>query len=141
MNIVKFDPFYGLERITRNFDTLFNIPESKFVHKSFLPKTDISEDDLGFHLEMDAPGLDKENITITMNDDNILNISAEQKSEERENNRTYHISERYISSFSRSFALPNNAKKESILAELKNGVLHISIEKEAEVKPKLIEIN
>ena len=90
-----------------------------------------------FHIEMDAPGVAKEDVELTF-DKGALQITLERKTPEGE--RTSWHNERGYGKISRSVALPETADPNTISAELTNGVLHVTITKLPEAQPKKIEV-
>jgi HSP20 family protein len=100
------------------------------------PAVNISEDDKSYTMELVAPGFSKEEIRINVDDD-MLTISAEKKTESKQDGdgRQYSRREYSYSSFSRSFTLPQNAKDDAIKANYQDGVLTVVIPKsDREVK-------
>ena len=107
------------------------------INKS-LPSVNISEDDKSFNVEVIAPGFKKEDFKINIEDD-ILTISAETNTENKEENKDKQYSRREYShsSFTRSFRLPENAKDDSVSASYTDGILKLDIPKtETPVKIK-----
>lgn len=107
--------------------------------ESFAPSLNISENEKKFVIEVEVPGVDKENIQVNM-ENNELTISGERKFEEKEENKQYHRVETRYGSFSRSLTLPDNADSESVQATYENGILTISIDKSEKSLKKQIEI-
>lgn len=106
---------------------------------SFTPSIDISENDNEFVIEVEVPGVDKENIQINM-ENNLLTISGERKFEEKKETKQYHRLETHYGRFSRSLSLPDNADSESVKASYENGILTITIDKSEKSLKKQIEI-
>ena len=98
-------------------------------------KVDISEDESGFHIDAELPGIARENIALNIEED-VLTIKAERKLETEAGNKNYHRVERSARSFSRSFNLGEVIDQEGINAEFKNGVLHVTLPKAVPVKKK-----
>jgi HSP20 family protein len=98
-------------------------------------KVDISEDESGFHLDAELPGIEKENIALNIEND-VLTIKAERKLETEESKKNYHRIERRSGSFSRSFNLGEMVSQEEIGADFKNGILHVTLPKAAPIKKK-----
>lgn len=100
---------------------------------------DIYEKDNKYHLEMDLPGIDKEDIKIHCDNGN-LTITAEKENETKEEDKKYIRRERSYGKYSRSFYL-GDIDDNNVQAEFKNGILKITVPKveEKETK-KLIEI-
>lgn len=98
-------------------------------------KVDISEDEAGFHLDAELPGIARENISLNVEDD-VLTIKAERKAEAEENTKNYHRVERSTGSFSRSFNVGEMIDQEGINATFNDGLLHVTLPKSAPVKKK-----
>ncbi|MDZ7718185.1 MAG: Hsp20/alpha crystallin family protein [Balneolaceae bacterium] len=93
----------------------------------FKPDCDIVESENLYSLYMDLPGMKKKEISITLKD-RILTVSGERELF-LEDDEILKRSERTQGSFSRSFALPENADVSSVTATFKDGVLHVKISK------------
>ena len=106
----------------------------------FIP-ANIRETAEGYHLELIAPGFDKQDFKVNI-DKNILTISAEKKSEEKKEEDKIIRREYSFRSFSRSFTLNDTIDAAKIGAKYDNGVLAVQLPKKEEVKvmPKEITI-
>ena len=142
MALVRFDPFRGFENLSKkmsdfigDFDKGVNIEFGGFA-----PRVDISEDEKYLYVHAELPGINKENVKITVNDDNVLIIKGEKKREEVVEDKTFIRVERNYGSFSRSFMLPDNVKTDSISAKYENGILSLTLEKIEPVKPKEVNV-
>ena len=144
MSIVRFDPFRGLEPITRRMNRFLDeFNESKELsldRGNFVPRVDIKEDEKTLKVSAEIPGMKKEDIKVTVNDENILTIKGEKKSEEKKEDESAYRVERRYGSFTRSFMLPENVDSESINAKVDDGVLNITLDKKEPEKPKEREI-
>lgn len=101
-----------------------------------LPSVNISENNEGFMVEMAAPGLNKKDFKIELNN-HVLTISSERKKEKSsKENAKLNRKEFSYESFFRSFSLPNSIDNSKINAEYTNGILKINIPKKEEAKPK-----
>ncbi len=105
----------------------------------YLPALDIYEDEDKIVIEADIPGVKKEDIKISV-EDNILTIKAEKKKEEKAEEKDIVYEEIAYGLYAREIDLPHTVDTEKIEAEYKDGVLKISLPKKEEVKPKQIEI-
>ncbi len=147
MALIKYDPMRGFEGLAKRMNTFmdsFNDP--LFSGSSgFNPVVDISEDEKNIYIHAELPGMKKEDVKISLNDDKVLTIKGskkrEEKTEDEKEGRSYMRIERGFGEFQRSFVLPENIKEESIKANYKDGVLDLTIEKTEPVKPKEIEIS
>ncbi len=106
------------------------------------PKVNILETDNEFSIEVAAPGFDKKDFNVVIEND-ILTIEASK--DQSKEDKQYSLYEFTYDSFKRSFSLPENKVKEStVSARYENGILYISLPKkeEAKAQPKrLIDIH
>ncbi|MBI1221998.1 MAG: Hsp20 family protein [Bacteroidetes bacterium] len=105
----------------------------------FSPKTDISEDEKGFHIELSLPGMKKEDVSLEVKKD-MLTIEGERKFESEEKDKTYHRVESSYGSFKRSFTLPDYTNSDAIEATFENGILKVFVPKAEKIAAKSIEI-
>jgi len=147
MAIMRFDPFRSAGNISRVFGDFFGDLEKgvNIEYGGFAPRVDISEDEKNVFIHVELPGIRKEDVKVTMNDDNILTIKGEKKQEDtvedKSGDRSYIRVERSFGTFTRSFVLPENIKSDSIQAKFENGVLNLALDKIEPKKPKEIEIS
>lgn len=106
---------------------------------SFTPGLNVYETDDAFELTLELPGMGKEDIDISM-ENNMLTISGERKATREEDGRTYHRVESRFGTFSRSLPLPNNVNEEEIEATYENGVLTVNIPKTEKTTGKKIKV-
>lgn len=99
----------------------------------------IWEDENAYHVELDVPGIQRENVDVTL-DKGVLTITVERKHDESDTTRKGWRDERYYGKVTRSFTLPETIDAESIAAEMNNGVLHVSVAKSPAAQPRKIEI-
>ncbi len=93
-----------------------------------LPAVNIAESDKDFMIDLAAPGFKKEDFKIKV-DEGVITISAESKSENKEEKKEYTRQEYNYSSFTRSFRLPENVKEDNIQAKYEDGMLKLSLPK------------
>lgn len=105
----------------------------------FAPSIDISETDKQYLIDVEVPGINKEDIDLNI-ENNTLTVSGERKFKKEEDNKQYHRVESHYGSFSRSFTLPENVKNDSISASYNNGILHITVDKSEQQMKKQIKI-
>ncbi len=118
------------------FDRFF---EGYEVDKSWLPDLDVSETDKEFIVRAEVPGIEKDNIDITLTD-GLLTIKGEKKHEKEEKEENYHCVERRYGSFARTLRLPSDVEHDKIDASYKDGVLKLVIPKPEKAEAKKIEI-
>jgi len=137
MSLIKFSNAYpGL--FDRFFDNeLFDWSNRNFsTTNTTLPSVNIKESEEGFEVELAAPGLDKKDFKIELNN-NLLTISSEKKVEnEVKESEQFTRREFSYQSFNRSFTLPNCADAGKVAAKYDNGILRVLIPKKEEAKPK-----
>jgi HSP20 family protein len=103
------------------------------------PSVDISEDDTGFTILADIPGVDPENIDISM-EKGVLTIKGERQSETTQETENYRRVERVSGQFYRRFTLPDSANADKIEAKSEHGVLTITIPKQEVAVSRKIEV-
>jgi HSP20 family protein len=119
-------------------DSFFGWRDREITSRQW-PRVDIVEEDNAFTLRADVPGVDKNNIKVSV-ENGLLTISGEKK-EERENKKgNYAYFERSYGSFSRSFNLPDHVDEKNIAAKYHDGVLELTLKKTEEAKAKAIEV-
>ncbi len=122
---------------------LLNMPV--YTHTVFVPKVDVKEDGEAYTMEMDLPGRSEKDVDIEL-DNNTLTISSKQEEKnemeetEKEENGRWLIRERRVSSFKRSFTLPEDVNLEALNASFKNGILTVKLPRRALSQPKKIAI-
>jgi len=101
-----------------------------------MPAVNVVETNDNYRIEVAAPGLDKKDFKIDL-DNNVLTISSEKEEQnESKEEGKYMRREFSYSSFKRSFSLPASANVEHIKANHKDGILNITIPKKEEAKQK-----
>ncbi|MCX7736587.1 MAG: Hsp20/alpha crystallin family protein [Candidatus Kapabacteria bacterium] len=142
MTIMRYDPFRSFERMARRMNELFKTitPDINFEGSTFKPRVDIFEDDKNVYVQAELSGIKKDDVKVTVNDDNVLTISGEKKFEKKSESETTLRTERAFGKFMRSFILPDNLDKNAITANYENGVLNLAIPKIEPPAPKEIEI-
>ncbi len=103
-------------------------PREKEVH-NFHPDADVTESESLYRIEMDLPGMGKDQIRLSMQN-RVITIQGERKIELRDGEKLTR-SERKQGGFSRAFALPETADPRTIKAKHAHGVLNITVEKQA----------
>ena len=126
----------GLSGVNTLFDDLFNAPFRSIKPLNKIV-TDVRETDKEYCLEMELPGIEKENIDINLKEGTLtISVNKEHNVDEKDEKTGYIRRERRFGSFSRSFYVGNDVKEDEILASLKNGVLNVTIPKQEPEKPK-----
>ncbi len=103
--------------------------------RTTVPAVNIVETDNSYEISFAAPGLQKNDFSINLEND-VLTVKSEKEANQNESNTNYTRKEFSFSSFQRSFTLPETADGENIKAEYLNGILNIEIPKREEAKAK-----
>lgn len=136
MTLVKFNTkrdrslLPGFEDV---FDSFF---KDSFINDKMIsrvPAVNISESDGKYHIELAAPGLQKEDFKLSL-DQNLLTIAVEKSVEKNDDGKNYNKKEFSYTSFVRSFTLPDTADDSQIEASYENGLLQIDIAKKPEAQ-------
>ncbi|MEQ8363012.1 MAG: Hsp20/alpha crystallin family protein [Cyclobacteriaceae bacterium] len=130
MSIIRYNPndftpasFSGL------IDKFFNDSMQRSGQSTFVPKVDVIETEKAFELQVEVPGMNKEDFNIEIKD-NYLTISGERKFSTEKNEKDFHSIETRYGSFSRSFTLPESVSSDKINAKYNNGILELTIPKD-----------
>jgi len=134
-----FDPFKELQDIERRLGAVLNTNRPVQKVETYTPAVNEKVDEKGYYLEVDLPGVEKENIEISVNE-GILTISGERKLQKKEEKENYTRIESFFGRFERSFKLPADADSENIEAKYENGVLKLFIPRRQKAEGKKIEI-
>ena len=102
----------------------------------------MSETDKAVEVEAEVPGLTEDDVKIELAE-GMLTIKGEKRDSREEKKKDYRLNERRYGSFSRSFRVPETVIEDAITADLKKGVLSITLPKRASEKrgPKPIKVS
>lgn len=138
MNLIRHDPWHMLQQLQRDVNTLFprrliaDDEEGNAIATSdWAPAVDIKEEADHFLVLADVPGVNPEDIEVTM-ENGMLSIKGERREEHTEEKEGYKRIERSFGSFHRRFSLPDSADPEGITARSKNGSLEVTVPKREE---------
>jgi len=139
--LTRWSPAYSrrLGSLDQLFESFFGSPSGgdSSATPSWRAPASIWEDDDHFCVEVELPGVGKEDIDVTVDMD-VLRITAERKPPADE--RTYLHLERRYGRLERTFSLPDTVDGESVEAEYRRGVLHVKLAKKPESQPKKISV-
>ena len=139
-NLIRFSPGTELRRMQTEIDRLFNdfFPTTNGnrheASATWAPRVDLTETSDAYLIHVDAPGIDKKDISINFQD-GLLSISGERKAQEKTEDKMFVRVERSYGRFARTFTIPNTVKADKIKATYNDGVLEILVPKAEEVKP------
>jgi HSP20 family protein len=109
------------------------------VTAGFTPTFEIKETGNHYIFKADVPGVKEADLSITVTG-NRLTIAGKREEERREHSDTLYTYERSYGDFSRSFTLPEGADMNAVTADLKDGVLTVTLKKPPQLQPKRVEI-
>jgi HSP20 family protein len=138
-NITRYDPF---EDFFKDFGKGFWVkPYAMPAETELTMKIDVSEDDKGFTVKADIPGVKKEDIQVDVDEDHVsVRAEAKQEKEEKKGEKVVY-SERSYGMVSRSFSLPAAVDAKGAKAEYKDGVLSLTLPKKSNGSAKRIAIS
>jgi HSP20 family protein len=153
MNIIRYQRYpqsdfsIALDRLANMHQELDRVFESTFgsnfrplgTLSRWTPAVDVYQDKDQFTVVAEVPGLEKEEIEISLHGD-TLTISGERKPQEKEADQGFRT-ERFFGKFQRSLTLPSVVNAEKVKASYKDGLLQVVLPKAEEAKPKQIEVS
>ena len=136
------DPFTGLADIQDEMNRLFetSLRRHGAWEGAFAPALDIVEEKDTLLVKADLPGLTKEDLAVSIQD-NVLTIKGERKYDTEKKETNYYRRERSYGQFIRTVELPVSVDANKIAATFKDGVLHVTLPKAENAKPKEIKVN
>ncbi|MCX7793620.1 MAG: Hsp20/alpha crystallin family protein [Thermodesulfovibrionales bacterium] len=148
MSVVKWSPFKELEEMRKDIERMFEEFFEPFPRRRrrwwgregmVVPNIDVYDKKGEIVVKAELPGVEKDNIDITITKD-TLTIKGEIKRDEEIKDEDYYAREISYGSFARTIALPVEVDSEKAKATFKNGILEIVLPKKEEAKPKEIKV-
>ncbi|MBN1870395.1 MAG: Hsp20/alpha crystallin family protein [Candidatus Omnitrophica bacterium] len=139
-------PFSEIRNLHNEMNRLFDFSfphwdgETSLMSGQWTPAIDVHDSKDNIVIKADLPGLKKEDINVSVQDD-LLTISGEKKKESEVKEEDYIRTERYYGSFHRALRLPGQVDAAKVNATFKDGVLQLTLPKKEEAKPKQITID
>lgn len=143
MTLVKWDPWREMEELFDRYTRAMGLPrggQEALTAGDWSPRVDIVELDDEFRIQADIPGVDKDNVHVTV-ENGVLTLKGERKREVEEKGKKFHRVERFTGVFTRQFTLPENVDTAGIRAVFKDGILTLHLPKTEKAKPKAIDIH
>jgi HSP20 family protein len=151
--VVRWDPFRDLMSIQNDLSRLFDrtlsgegqgsgreLATGSGMAGSWAPALDVYETEDRIELRLDLPGIDPEDVELTV-EDSTLTVSGTREFRREDSEENYRRVERRFGSFTRSLALPATADAERIQASFDKGVLEVRIPKPEQRKPRRVAIS
>lgn len=104
-----------------------------------LPATDLKETDQAYLLDVELPGLSREDVDLAVNGD-MLTLSGHKAETRDDASASYRISERRFGRFERAFPIPDDVQRDQIQAQFRDGVLKITLPRNPEAGPRRAKI-
>lgn len=145
MNITRFEPWGLFDLLHRDLDEIAGrrfgatIPADGNLVSDWVPAVDILEEKDRFILRADVPGVNPDDIEISM-EKGILTVGGERREETNEEFDGLKRIERVSGRFRRRFTLPEVADADNITAKITHGILEVTIPKQPEVQPRRIAV-
>jgi HSP20 family protein len=138
-DIIRYDPF---DDLFKDFGKGFWLKPMRFPAETELTmKIDVNEDDKGFTVKADVPGVKKEDIQVEVDEDRVSVRAEVKKEKEEKKGEKVVYSERSYGMVSRSFSLPAAVDAKGARAEYKDGVLSLVLPKKSNGSAKRITIS
>lgn len=143
-SVTRWNPaaaYLAREPVSRMLESFFNDLQGEEVsNRGWVPPVDIQETEDAYRLLAELPGLTKDDINITL-ENNVLRLSGERKFEKDVKKESFHRIERTYGAFSRAFSLPQQVNPEGVQAAFDNGILTVLVPKAEQAKPRKISIS
>lgn len=133
----EFDDFFN-DFLSRKWPRLFEWNFPKDFEKSF-PKVDIIDHEKEIEIQAALPGVNKEDLNVTVTDQTV-SIKAATKKEEKMEEERYYRREIMRGEFQRTITLPENVDSDHAKASFKDGILKVTIPKTEKSRRKSIEV-
>lgn len=141
--LTRYRPINGLFSLPREIDRMMEDTLGPWGRgenlRQWFPVTDISETPESLTLRLEVPGLTRDQIKISV-ENNTLSVRGEKVQETSSEDESFHRTERSFGAFERSFALPPYVDTDQVKASLNDGVLAISLPRREEARAREISI-
>lgn len=138
MTLSRWNPLREFEDFLQQYPrglsrSLMPASQELLASSDWAPSVDISETPEAYLIKAELAGVKREDIKVKL-DKGVLTLRGERRQEKEDKDQKHHRIERFYGSFSRAFSLPEDADAEHIKAEFSDGLLTLSLPKQA-VKP------
>lgn len=143
MRLACYSPYRLIDQVHNEFDRLLHsLPGTGAAPPGsrWTPAFDVLESEKCYLLRADVPGVAREDIAVSL-ENSVLTIRGERKAGHKDDPQGYRRRERRLGRFEREFTLPDNVDSAAISARVSDGVLEISIPKQAAAGRRKIDLN
>lgn len=120
------------------FDEFFSLPAVSCCKS---PLVNFKEDLENYYLQIAAPGLSKDSISVVVEDDYLEVKATSSDTKEDEKKEKYYVKEFSSFSFSKRVSIPKDVDKDKIKASYENGILNIVLPKNEKSKPRIVDVS
>ena len=143
MALMKWEPSEGLTALRREmhrlFERFFEDGPMHLWERPGEPAVEVSDTPEAVVVKTQVPGVPKDKLQLTITED-TLTLKGEMQEEEKKEGKNYYRREFHYGAFSRTIPLPANIQAEKATAELKDGLLEVTLPKSKEAKVTQIPI-
>jgi HSP20 family protein len=143
MALVKWEPFEGLTTLQREmnrlFERFFEDGPMRVLERSLEPAIEVADTPEAVIVKAQVPGVPKDQLQLTITED-AMTLKGEMKEEEKKEGKNYYRRELRYGAFERTIPLPVAVQAEKATADLKDGVLAVTLPKREAAKAKQIPI-
>jgi HSP20 family protein len=149
MAVIRWDPFRDFmtlqNEVSRLFERSYGTAAEGGAKRTgvtpvWTPAADIYEKDGNLVVEVDLPGLDADDVSVTVEEGNLVIKGERSFSSEISDEDAYRIERRY-GLFERVLTLPDDVDADRIAAQVEHGVLTVTLPRKPEIKPKQIKVD
>jgi HSP20 family protein len=140
-NGLTFSPWTEIAGLRREMDEMLNSVNSwrGTGDMPWTPPVNVREDAENIVVDVELPGIDPSQVDIAV-EGQVLTITGEKRDERQEERESYRLVERRYGRFERSFTIPRGVDPDRIEARFDRGVLHLTLPKPEEARPRRIRI-
>lgn len=136
-----FEDFWkGSGRLSMTSPAWQSTMAAPWSHSEVTPRVDETEDEKAFHVRVELPGMDREDVDITLSN-GMLTVRGEKKREEEEKGKDFYRKERSFGAFRRTLPIPAEVDEKRIEASFSKGVLSIDLPKTESARSKITHID
>jgi HSP20 family protein len=144
MPVAHWNPWTEFETFEPVLNRVFDLPFSRLFdnghHEPWQPRTDISETDAAYIVEVDLPGMTMHHISVRLEGTTVVIAGQCQSTPSESANHQARV-ERPCGTFQRAFTLPTAVKQDEVQATYANGVLTITVPKADAARPRQITVH
>ena len=140
-DVTRWEPFGRLTALRREMDRLFEhvLGREPSSLGEAAPAIEVAETPAAVIVKAQVPGVSKEHLQVNVTD-TTLTLKGEVQEDQTTEDKTYHQREFHYRAFARTITLPTTVQAEQATAQLKDGVLEVTIPKREETKAKDVPI-